>query len=55
MQQLKENTLFANRYKLIRMLGQGGFSEVWLATDSITNLDIAVKIYAPDAAWTLTV
>ena len=47
MQQLKENTLFANRYKLIRMLGQGGFSEVWLATDSITNLDIAVKIYAP--------
>ena len=44
---LKANTLFANRYQLVRLLGRGGFSEVWLAKDSYTHLDIAIKVYAP--------
>lgn len=45
--QLQENTLFANRYQLERLLGRGGFSEVWLAKDNWTHLKIALKVYAP--------
>ncbi len=45
--QLQEDTLFANRYQLINLLGRGGFSEVWLAKDNWTHLKIALKVYAP--------
>ena len=44
---LTEQTVFAERYIFNRLLGHGGFSEVWLATDKITGLEIAVKVYAP--------
>ena len=46
--QLKENTLFDNRYRLIKQLGSGGFSEVWLAEDiKVYNKKMALKVYAP--------
>ncbi|MBQ8938918.1 MAG: serine/threonine protein kinase [Paludibacteraceae bacterium] len=45
--QLQPNTIFASRYQLERLLGRGGFSEVWLAKDNWTHLRIALKVYAP--------
>jgi serine/threonine protein kinase len=44
---LSENALIVNRYRLIKLLGRGGFSEVWLATDNFTSVKVALKIYAP--------
>lgn len=44
---LTQGMMFADRYEFIRLLGRGGFSEVWLAKDKLTNVQVAVKVYAP--------
>ena len=43
---LEPNTKF-DRYKLIRNLGKGGFSEVWLAEDTLADVQCAIKIFLP--------
>ena len=48
MSTLKINDVIANRYLLKKLIGVGGYSQVWLATDSKSgNLEIAIKIFAP--------
>lgn len=49
MSRLKPGDTFANEYKLQRLLGSGGFSDVWLAQYSVAgNMEVALKIYAPE-------
>lgn len=45
---LENGAVFADRYILVKLLGKGGFSEVWLAQDNKSGLDIALKVYAPN-------
>jgi len=46
MRVLKEGTLLAQRYTLIRRLGAGGMAEVWLASDRQSDSRIALKFLA---------
>jgi hypothetical protein len=42
--------LFAGRYELIRSLGGGGMSEVYLARDLLLGREVAVKVIRPELA-----
>ena len=44
---LQQGSLFDNRYVLTRFIGRGGFADVWLVQDKLTDLEEALKIYAP--------
>ncbi|MDY0142965.1 MAG: protein kinase [Bacteroidales bacterium] len=43
---IEENELFNERYRLISLLGVGGYSQVWLAEDTAINKEVALKIFA---------
>ena len=46
--QLRQDILFDNRYLLKKLLGSGGFSEVWLVEDTkVSHKKMALKVYAP--------
>ena len=42
---LETGYLFAERYRLEKFLGAGGFAVVWRAYDTLTNTTIALKIF----------
>ena len=46
---LEKNNLFDNRYKLLRKLGEGGYSEVWYVEDTFAKIKLALKIFLPSA------
>lgn len=44
---MEQGDIFDKRYELERRLGGGGYSEVWLAKDTKTEVEVALKIFAP--------
>ena len=45
----KANDMYAGRYLLEKLVGEGGFSEVWKAKDIMADeATVAIKIYAPE-------
>ena len=40
-----KDDIFDGRYRIIKAIGEGGFSKIWLTEDLRTHLKVALKIY----------
>jgi serine/threonine protein kinase len=49
MAKLQEQFVFDGRYRLLKKLGEGGFSEVWLVEDTSAQLTLVLKVFLPSA------
>ena len=49
-QSFAAGTIIAERYRIVRMLGQGGMATVYLADDRSTGQQVALKIMHDDLA-----
>ena len=50
MPKLQQGYLFNNRYQLLRKIGSGGYSEVWLVSDThMKGFELVLKIFLPEA------
>src|SRR5262249_47537034 len=45
---LETGTLFANRYEVVRKLGEGGMGIVYVAKDTNTGEEVVLKLIHPD-------
>ena len=50
--QLPQGTALRDRYRIIRVLGQGGFGITYLGHDQLLDMDVAVKEYYPSGLVT---
>ncbi len=50
MRVLEKDAQLADRYTLVRRLGSGGMSEIWLAQDRRTEKPVALKFLLPELA-----
>jgi serine/threonine protein kinase len=50
---LEKGSIFAERYEIIELLGEGGMGQVYRAHDTQIEEDIAIKVLRPDIALSL--
>jgi serine/threonine protein kinase len=48
---LRTRPTLNDRYQLLRLMGKGGFSEVWRALDLLTASEVAVKVHSTSEGW----
>jgi hypothetical protein len=52
-QGLEKGSVFAERYEIIELLGEGGMGQVCRVHDTQIEEDIAIKVLRPDIALSL--